>query len=44
VREALTEERRELIKLHHENHVDDELMRRIEREMDLEETRLKTET
>jgi Na+/H+ antiporter len=42
--EALTAERRELVKLHHENHVDDELRRRIEREMDLEETRLKTET
>ncbi len=40
--EALTAERRELIKLHRENHVDDEVMRRIEREMDLEETRLKS--
>lgn len=42
--EALVAERKELIKLHHGNHVDDEIMRRLEREMDLEETRLKTAT
>lgn len=40
--EALTAERRELIKLHREDRVDDDVLRRIEREMDLEETRLRS--
>ncbi len=38
--EAIDAERRELIKLRREHKLDEELMHRIEREMDLEETRL----
>ncbi len=40
--EAVKAERRELIRLRRENHVDEELMHRIEREIDLEESRLQT--
>jgi CPA1 family monovalent cation:H+ antiporter len=39
--EALDAERREMIKLRREHKLDEELMHRIEREMDLEEMRLK---
>jgi CPA1 family monovalent cation:H+ antiporter len=40
--EALDAERREMIKLRREHKLDEELMHRIEREMDLEEMRLKS--
>src|SRR5581483_4007866 len=40
--EAAKAERRELIRLRRENGVDEELMHRIEREIDLEESRLQT--
>ena len=39
--EALDAERREMIKLRREHKIDEELMHRIERELDLEEIRLK---
>jgi CPA1 family monovalent cation:H+ antiporter len=39
--DSLDAERRELIKLRREHHVSEELMHRIERELDLEEARLK---
>jgi CPA1 family monovalent cation:H+ antiporter len=38
--DGLEAERRELIKLRREHHLDEELMHQIERELDLEETRL----
>jgi hypothetical protein len=38
---ALEAERSELLKLRREHRVDEELMHRIEHEMDLEETRLR---
>ena len=41
-REAVSAERRELIRLRREAKVDEELVHRLEREMDLEETRLKS--
>jgi CPA1 family monovalent cation:H+ antiporter len=41
-REAIAAERRELIQLRRQARVEEELVHRIEREMDLEETRLKT--
>jgi monovalent cation/hydrogen antiporter len=41
-REALQAERRELIQLRRQAQVDEDLMHRIEREIDLEETRLKS--
>jgi CPA1 family monovalent cation:H+ antiporter len=40
--DALDAERREMIKLRREHKLDEELMHRIERELDLEEIRLKT--
>jgi CPA1 family monovalent cation:H+ antiporter len=40
-REAIAAERRELIQLRRQAHVEEELLHRLEREMDLEETRLK---
>ena len=39
--DSLEAERRELLKLRREHHLDEELMRQIEHELDLEETRLK---
>ena len=39
--DGLDAERRELIKLRREHHVDEELMHKLERELDLEETRLR---
>ncbi|HWD18928.1 MAG TPA: Na+/H+ antiporter [Verrucomicrobiae bacterium] len=40
--EAASAERRELIRLRHEDSIDEEVMRRIEREIDLEESRLQS--
>lgn len=40
--EAIRAERRQLIKLHREHKLDDELMRRMEHEMDLAETKLRS--
>ena len=40
-REGLEAERRELIRLHRHHAIDEDLMHRIERELDLEEARLR---
>lgn len=41
-REAIAAERRELIRMHRAAEIDDEILHRLERELDLEETRLRS--